>query len=576
MTDKPPIVKAPKAVPVRQYRKPESNLPQTRPERERLRRACSKYALNNPIVPPLPTDELRDHARKIIEDLDMSFRYVDYAGVLLNNELWREQMAAVPYERRLLLLSKCMRLEERCPAPFDEFGLLCKSCGLCSIEDLQREAEKLGYAVLVAEGSTIVMKIIETGKIEAIIGVSCLSVLEKAFPFMEAAAIPGLAIPLLQSDCKDTTVDEEWVWEAIHLNSNDTTRRLDLEGIREKVRDWFTLEGLEEILGPANGPVEKHARRMLAQSGKRWRPFLTVAVAHALTPEFSKQDDYPLDLKKLAIAVECFHKASLVHDDIEDDDDTRYGEPTLHKEIGVPGAINVGDFMVGEGYRIIASTEVEPVSRAAMITLAAEGHCLLAAGQGRELEWRENPGPVVQSKILALFKDKTAPAFDVALRMGGLFAGADDTTLEAIKSYSEALGIAYQIRDDMDDFAEGAEGSDVGRDRPSLVLSLAHKATDADGKKTLKGWWAGDEAVSETHVRDVVISADVEMRMKQLKESFRQQAIDSLSPLEDASVKGLLRRVITKIFNDVEIKGWCREFEAANAAGGEAVTPAAE
>ena len=59
--------------------------------------------------------------------------------------------------------------------------------------DLQNEAERLGYAVLVAEGSALVMAIIQTGKIDALVGVSCLSVLEKAFPYMESAAIPGVA-----------------------------------------------------------------------------------------------------------------------------------------------------------------------------------------------------------------------------------------------------------------------------------------------------------------------------------------------------------------------------------------------
>ena len=119
-------------------------------------------------------------------------------------------------------------MEDRCPAPFDEFGLLCKQCGLCSIRDVQLEAERLGYAVLVAEGSAIVMSLIQTGKIEAIVGVSCLSVLERAFPYMEAAAIPGVAVPLLQDDCIDTNVDIDWVWEYIHLTSDDRTRRLDL------------------------------------------------------------------------------------------------------------------------------------------------------------------------------------------------------------------------------------------------------------------------------------------------------------------------------------------------------------
>ena len=111
---------------------------------------------------------------------------------------------------------------------------------MCSIQDLQEEAERLGYAVLVAEGSALVTALIATGKIEAIVGVSCLSVLEKAFPYMEAAAIPGVAIPLLQDDCKDVTVDlGEWIWEVIHLTSSDRTYRMNLDGLREEVQTWF-------------------------------------------------------------------------------------------------------------------------------------------------------------------------------------------------------------------------------------------------------------------------------------------------------------------------------------------------
>ena len=63
--------------------------------------------------------------------------------------------------------------------------------------------------------------------------------LERAFPYMEAAAIPGIAIPLLQDDCIDTNVDLDWVWDVIHLTSDDQTYRLDLDGIRREVEGWF-------------------------------------------------------------------------------------------------------------------------------------------------------------------------------------------------------------------------------------------------------------------------------------------------------------------------------------------------
>jgi hypothetical protein len=288
----------------------------------------------------MPLEELKVHADRLITMLGCNTIYRDYVGVLICNEMWRETLAQVPFEKRLLLLPKCLRVEAKCPAPFDEFGLLCKQCGLCTIQDLQAEAEKLGYAVLVAEGSAIVMSLIQTGKIEAIVGVSCLPVLERAFPYMEAAAIPGVAVPLLQDDCIDTTVDLDWVWDYIHLSSDDTTRRLDLGALREEVDFWFAPGSLSLIMGTAEGETECIAREWLMRAGKRWRPFLATAAYQALRENVSSP--LPEELRKIAVAVECFHKASLIHDDIEDNDAQRYGEKTSHEEYGVAVALNVG------------------------------------------------------------------------------------------------------------------------------------------------------------------------------------------------------------------------------------------
>ena len=300
------------------------------------------------------------------------------------------------------------------PCSFDDFGLLCKNCGLCSIQELQQEAERLGYAVLVAEGSAIVMAIIQTGKIDAIVGVSCLSVLEKAFPYMESAAIPGIAIPLLQDDCKDTTIDIDWVWDVIHLTSDDKTYRLDLDGLRREVEQWFEPGVLDGLMGVADSRTAEIARQWLAKSGKRWRPFLAACTYKAAADGDDADGPIPHGLKKLAIAVECFHKASLIHDDIEDGDAQRYGEKTLHEEQGLPVALNVGDFLIGEGYRLIAECGAEPGEVGQMIRIAAAGHRTLCLGQGAELLWTRDPEPLSTLEVLDVFRKKTAPAFEVA------------------------------------------------------------------------------------------------------------------------------------------------------------------
>jgi geranylgeranyl pyrophosphate synthase len=567
-------VNVPRHAVQQRFRAPKSNIPQTAIQRNQVLQFVRQYVAEHSPVPPLPLEELKAHAERLVGTLKCDPIYRDYIGVLLNNEMWRETLATVPYERRLLLLPKCLRVESKCPAPFDEFGLLCKQCGLCTIQDLQAEAERLGYAVLVAEGSAIVMSLIQTGKIEAIVGVSCLSVLERAFPYMEAAAIPGVAIPLLQDDCIDTTVDLDWIWEYINLTSADQTRRLDLTSLRKEVDSWFTPAELGQVMGPAEGQTEVIARDWLARAGKRWRPFLTVAAYQALrqTPGAA----LPEDIRNVAVAIECFHKASLIHDDIEDNDAERYGEKTLHEEHGVPVALNVGDLLVGEGYRLIGACAAAAEQKAAMLLAAAEGQRQLCRGQGAELCWARRPEPLTSLQVLDIFRKKTAPAFEVALRLGAIYAGTEqhEEVAEVLAAYSEALGIAYQIRDDLSDLGSNGETNDIAGMRPSLLLAIAHERAAAEQKELLEGLWrrSAQTGVQAGQIEALYTELKADERARQLYETYKEEATRSLRNLENPNLKGLLRRVIGKIFNDTEIKGWCKEFEEKNGVKRELVT----
>ncbi len=555
------------------FRPAKKNVPPTPAERNRMLQFIRHYVAEYNPVPPLPLEQLRQHADRVVALLGCSPQYRNYAGVLINNELWRETLASVPYRKRLLLLPKCLRVENRCPAPVDEFGLLCKQCGLCSIQDLQAEAERLGYAVLVAEGSAMVTSLIQTGRIEAIIGVSCLGVLERAFPYMEAAAIPGLAIPLLQDDCKETTVDLDWVWDYIQLTTADQTRRLDLGALREEVESWFSPAVLQKIMGPAEGETELIARQWLARAGKRWRPFLTIAAYQALRSDTSA----PLldDIRRLAVAIECFHKASLIHDDIEDGDDTRYGEKTLHAEYGIALALNVGDLLIGEGYRLIGMCEIAAAQKTEMLLVASEGQRQLCRGQGSELYWDRNPQPLGSLQVLEIFRQKTAPAFEVALKLGALCAEATtapSTTGAAggvysgisavLRAYSEALGIAYQVRDDLQDCTAQNEANDLVSHRPGLLLALGYERACGPDREFLERVWRRQEPSGElARVRNLLGELEADQRARTLLEAYKEEAIRSLGELSNPNLKGLLRRVIGRIFNAAEIRGWCKELE---------------
>ena len=554
----------PVQVPRQTYRRAQSNIPDDKQVRVRLKQLTEDYITRVGAVPPLTMDELREHTSAVLQEAGLDPIYKDYAAILVGNAAWRDAVARIPYDRRLLLIPKCLRVEDKCPAPFDEFGLLCKECGLCSIQDLTVEAERLGYAVLVAEGSAIVRSMIETGKIEAVVGVSCINVLEKCFPHMEAAAVPGVAIPLLQDDCINTTVDLDWVWDLIHLTSDDKTYRLDLDTLKTEVRGWFATNSLDAIMGAVrdDDETEQIARNFLATGGKRWRPYLTTCTYMAL--ESDRQEDGPeitSEVKKAAVAIECFHKASLIHDDIEDGDEQRYQRPTLHTAVGVPVALNVGDFLVGEGYRLLGE-----LGKAEMTAVAAQGHVTLSRGQGRELLWVRNPEPLTSIQVLEIFRQKTAAAFEVALRLGAILGGADEGTHNVLCKYSEALGIAYQIKDDLEDFKGDADSNDLEQVRLSLILAIAHKRAGGADKKRIAALIRSGAPEGADEVHEIVRELGVLDKTDDLLEAYKEEAIRSLRFLSSPTLKGLMRRIVGKIFGEKLIEGYCSEFEARNAA----------
>lgn len=527
-------------------------IPPTKADRDRLLELALHYVAIEKPVPPLALDELMAHAARVLELAEMPGTFKDFASILVSNATWSEHVASTPYDRRLLLLPQCLRDKEQCKGEIDEFGLLCHHCGLCAIHELIEEADRLGYVVLVAEGTAIVTSLIQSHKIEAIIGVGCLAGLERVFPHMEATAIPGLAIPLLYDGCANTNVDLDWVWDAIHLTRADRTRRLDLDALRAQVDSWFIPEALDDTMGPARGQTERLAREWLAKSGKRWRPFLALCAYEALRDD--PEAPAPADFRTIAVAVECFHKASLIHDDIEDNDPLRYGEQTLHAAYGIPIALNVGDFLLGEGYRLIAESNAPDARKTAMLRAAAGGHRSLCTGQGDELAWARSPKPLTSQQVLDIFRLKTAPAFEVALRLGALYGGAADSVWQVLHECSDALGIAYQVRDDMDDLFGDPPPTLPVCFGPSILLALAHERAAGDARRLLDALWR-DPALArrkDEELRAALAALAIETAARQMLESYREKAIRSLRPLENASLKGLLRRVIAKIFNELE------------------------
>ncbi len=540
-------------------------IPPTKAERNRCLAEAALYAEKHRLVPPLAFRELMEHCEALCKEADIAHAYKDFLAVCLNNEAWRPQLAGIPFDKRLLLLPQCLRHPEACRAPIDAFGLSCRFCGNCVIGDLQHEAEQMGYTVLVAEGSPIVTSLLRSGRIKAVIGVSCLNVLEQVFPYMEAGAIPGLAVPLLRDGCSNTAVDIDWVWDAIHLSGSSGGGLVDIDGLREEVRSWFRRKKLQSIMGPPRSETERIARNFLTGEGKRWRPFLTACAYQALMG--GSEEPIPEAVKSAAVAVECFHKASLVHDDIEDEDSERYGRPTLHKRYGIPVALNAGDLLVGEGYRLLA--EADTPYRAALLRAAAQGHRTLCNGQGAELAWARKRRVLSPAEVLEIFSEKTAPAFEVALKLGIILGGRGEELTGVIHRFSTAVGIAYQIRDDLQDAFEITESAEAGRLRPSLLLALATERAGGAERKFLDRFWRfGFRGPGDREkLNEIFTGLGVLTKTAELVAWYKDQAIRALCGLDNPNLKALLRRIVGKIFRETDSMECCHEYRTQLADG---------
>ena len=187
------------------------------------------------------------------------------------------------------------------------------------------------------------------------------------------------------------------------------------------------------------------------RGGKKLRPRLCRIVYDALSSGAANAGD----MGRLLEAVECFHKASLIHDDIQDGDEVRYGRPSVHAEHGIPFAIAVGDYLVAAGYHLIATSGF---TRAAdMLAAASYSHLALSEGQGDDLAMRiAGPDAVSDEMVLSVYSRKTGEAFALAAELGAIAAfgdgGSRSKEIEReLYRFGIAFGIVFQMRDDMAD-----------------------------------------------------------------------------------------------------------------------------
>jgi geranylgeranyl pyrophosphate synthase len=556
-------------------------VPETRELRDRLRVEAARFTQAVDRAKPLTRLGLQQHGEELLRQMDLGEQYLGFTMVCIANEFWREQVQAVDFKRRLLLLPHCLKHAEGCPADYDEFGLDCRKCGACSVADFKTKAEDLGYKVLVSEGTPIVLKIIVSGHVDAIVGVACLNVLEKAIDKILLAGIPCVAAPLLSSNCRSTSVDDDWVSELIDLKTPPPPVRTKTFVHLMRAANQICEEPELSRLAPrpraaaANGngarvdPLTVHenvAYDWLAQGGKRSRPFITLAAYDALkgAPGTLSAEGLALpdSVRRTALAIEAFHKASLVHDDIEDDDTFRYGRTTLHRQYGVGTAINVGDYLLGLGYRLVGRErkELGGDCTADVLNRLADAHLKLSEGQGAELLWRDAADKALTAlDALKIYALKTAPAFEAALYAGVRLAGPADDYEKTVADFSKNLGVAFQVLNDLKDWDGDSDnklvaGQDVLAGRPTLLLALALEgSTPADRAELLAllGHKHDDPAAAAVveRVRQIFTRAQVFAKAEKLIEKYRARAEAVADDVQPTELRELLYYLVDNVLD---------------------------
>jgi geranylgeranyl pyrophosphate synthase len=244
---------------------------------------------------------------------------------------------------------------------------------------------------------------------------------------------------------------------------------------------------LDQCLPLAEDPTQLRAamRYSLFNGGKRVRPILAYAAALAIKPEI----DLTL-IDPIAAALECLHSYSLVHDDLPamDDDDLRRGKPTCHIAFTEATAILAGDGLQTLAFDLLTNTDLPAAIQIKLIRQLAQGSGVEGMVLGQAIDLAAVDHQLDLAQLETMHRHKTGALIRASVAMGAISAGADDKQLAALDNYAAAIGLAFQVQDDILDVTGDTttlgkqQGADIARNKPTYVslLGLDAAKTKAD------------------------------------------------------------------------------------------------
>jgi octaprenyl-diphosphate synthase len=289
--------------------------------------------------------------------------------------------------------------------------------------------------------------------------------------------------------------------------------------------------------------INQVAEYIVTAGGKRLRPMLLLLAARALGHRGA-------DAHQLAAVVEFIHTATLLHDDVVDESDLRRGRRTANAVWGNAASVLVGDFLYSRSFQLMVELE-----RMQVMAILADTTNAIAEGEVLQLLHVRNPD-TDEAAYLRVIERKTAVLFAAATRLGGLLAGADAAAQTQLHRYGLNLGYAFQIADDVLDYASDAEtlgknlGDDLAEGKATLPLIRAMDRSEAPIRARLRNAIEGGDIGALPDVQAAIQATDALEYSRGRAEDYAhaaEAALDGLPETEAlAALRGLARYAVNR------------------------------
>ncbi len=295
-------------------------------------------------------------------------------------------------------------------------------------------------------------------------------------------------------------------------------------------------EALAGDLGRVNAMIRErmaseHAPRipevtanLIEAGGKRLRPMLTLAAARMCGY------DGPFHIH-LAATVEFIHTATLLHDDVVDESTLRRGRPTANLLWDNTSSVLVGDYLFARSFQLMVET-----GSLRVLDILANAAATIAEGEVLQLTAARNLG-TTEETYLKVVRGKTAALFSAATEVGGVIAGMDEETVRALYAYGDALGVAFQMVDDVLDYGgTSAIGKNIGDDFRERKLTLPVIKAVAKADVDERAFWVRTIEKGQQNDGDLERALAILARHGTV-EAARQEAISWVAKAKDEMAK---------------------------------------